>query len=142
MRDQALCGKASLRQPTPVSERGPRRTSEFSGWESGSQRKGGRPRQQFLLLRVLWFPQKKIHTGDNHKPWHAYISTANFEYACKFLKELPCWKKYLDSVTQSRAQLNSTGFAGLETFSLVRHQQLAAQGAPPFRPNSTSRLLL
>jgi hypothetical protein len=110
-----------------AAEHGIARDASIHEYQCNSASRVGN--EQFLLLRVLWRREKKVHPSDKHKPWHAYISTAHFEHASNFLKGLPCWEKYLDSTTQSRAQLNSIGFAGLETFSLVRHQQLAAQGA-------------
>ncbi|CAJ2513175.1 Uu.00g012940.m01.CDS01 [Anthostomella pinea] len=83
--------------------------------------------QPFLLLRIIW-PRTATLESLNLSFWKKWVDGDNFGQAKTILEnQTPGWKSYIRSLGQTQQQLKATGFAGLETFSLVRHHQLASQ---------------
>jgi len=84
--------------------------------------------EQFLLLRVLFDPQRKqsdlCEPGQRRK----LLSDTAFDAAKTFLNSQDSWKLYIESFSQTKQQSNRDGSPELGTFSLVRYYQSAVQG--------------
>ncbi|KAF2965604.1 hypothetical protein GQX73_g7965 [Xylaria multiplex] len=83
----------------------------------------GISREQFILLRTLW----KSHTIDSlyARDRSTWIDDSSFQEAQRFLSSsaiASTWQRFLESTGTPPKTLEEQGYAGLDTFSLVRYE--------------------
>ncbi|KAI1270804.1 hypothetical protein F5Y07DRAFT_405100 [Xylaria sp. FL0933] len=86
--------------------------------------------EQFLLLRVLW-PNSENYKGTinlyQEKERRRWIADESLKASRSFMASPQmsvAWKEYIQSLSKNPQSIRDDGYAGLQTFSLVRYYQI------------------